>query len=158
MGADQRGVPESPTLAALSRVQRKEPGEHVNERTSNMRELAAELATRRWARISAADQAARSYHDTHDVALSALRGTTGRDGALLGLPPIVDHLFDLSPLPTFPHCRHWLVRARPEAAPPDRARAAWLLAGALLRGRGRDVRHEGAHRAASAQGWPRWRR
>jgi hypothetical protein len=37
-----------------------------------------------------------------DVALSALRGTTGRDGALLGLPEIVDHLFDLSPLPARP--------------------------------------------------------
>jgi len=32
-----------------------------------------------------------------DVALPELRGTTGRDSALLGLPSFVDHLFDVHP-------------------------------------------------------------
>ena len=34
-----------------------------------------------------------------DVALPALRSITGRDSAMLGLPPIVDHLFDMRSLP-----------------------------------------------------------
>ena len=62
-----------------------------------------------------------------DVALPALRSTTGGDGAVLGLPEIVDHLFDVSPLPTLADCRCRLVRARPEAAAADRPRDARLL-------------------------------
>ena len=44
----------------------------------------------------------RSYDVIRHVALPALRRTTGRDGALLGLPPIVDHLFALHSLPARP--------------------------------------------------------
>jgi len=33
------------------------------------------------------------------VALPALRCSTGRDSAVLGLPQVIDHLFDMSPLP-----------------------------------------------------------
>ena len=49
------------------------------------------------------------------VALSTLRGTTGRDGALLGLPSIVDHLFDVSPFPNRSRRRCRLVCARSKA-------------------------------------------
>jgi len=49
-----------------------------------------------------ADSAVRSYDVPRDVALPELRGTTGRGGALLGLPSIVDHLFDVHPLPARP--------------------------------------------------------
>jgi len=45
-----------------------------------------------------------------DVALPALRRTTGRDGEVLGLPEIVDHLFDVSPLPDLALGRRRLVR------------------------------------------------
>ena len=85
-----------------------------------------------------------------DVALSALRGTTGRDGAVLGLPPIVDHLFDLPALPTLPRRRCRLVRAGHEASAADRPRAPRLLAGATRGGRRSGTRCESARSSSSA--------
>jgi hypothetical protein len=64
-----------------------------------------------------------------DVALPALRSTTGRVGAVLGLPEIVDHLFDVSPLPDLPEKRRRLVRPRPQAPAADRPRAEGVLGG-----------------------------
>src|SRR4029453_13448481 len=61
-----------------------------------LREVAAARGRRESARRAVAGAATMAIRD---VALPELRGTTGRDGALLGLPSIVDHLFDLHPLP-----------------------------------------------------------
>ena len=93
----------------------------------------------------------------NDVALSALRGTTGRDGAVLGLPSIVDHLFDVSSLPTLPHRRRRMVRARSEAPTSHRSRAARLLAGTRRRG-GRHGSLDRPGRARAPAHAPRERR
>ena len=77
--------------------------------------------------MAAAYRVVRSYHGNPHVALPALRRTTGRDSSLLGLPPFVDHLFDLPPLPGVPGSRCQLLRPRPQAEAADRARAARLL-------------------------------
>lgn len=63
------------------------------------------------------------------VALPALRRTAGRVGEVLGLPQIVDHLFDMSPLPELSFGRRRLVRAGPQAQADQRPRATGLLAG-----------------------------
>src|SRR5204862_2205039 len=93
---------------------------------------------------------ARSYDGNRHVALPALRGTTIRGGALLGVPPIVDHLFDLSPLPTRSRRRRGLVCAGPETPAPDRPRAARPLGGTARRGRRASARCEPAGPSSSA--------
>src|SRR5437773_11470491 len=72
--------------------------------------------------------------DRGDVALPPLRHSAGRDGEVLGLPPIVDHLFDLQPLPAIARGRRRDLRTRPEAPAVDRSRAAGLLDGPRRRG------------------------
>ncbi len=71
------------------------------------------------------------------VALSELRRSTGRVGAVLGLPQIVDHLFDLPELPALAGAGRRLLRPRSPTHPPDGSGAARLLGGEAQRLRGR---------------------
>ena len=90
-----------------------------------------------------------------DVALPALRRTTGRVGAVLGLSQIVDHLFDVPPLPGVPDQRRRLVWARRPAPAADGPRAARLLAGAPRPRGGADTtpRSSGAAKPAARRRW-----
>ena len=67
------------------------------------------------------------------VALPALRRSTGRDSALLGLPAFFDHLFDLPALPSLAGGRPRLLRQGPGSRPADGARAAPVLGGGRSR-------------------------
>jgi hypothetical protein len=64
-----------------------------------------------------------------DVAVPPLRHAPGGDGPVLGLPPIFDHLFDLSALPPLRGSPAGLLRPRPPAPAARGHRAPRLLGG-----------------------------
>src|SRR5512134_1523318 len=101
-------------------------------------------------RMSVADSCARSYDVVRHVALPALRRTTGRDGALLGLPTIVDHLFDLHPFSARPGGRSRVLRPRRSPPAADGPRAARLLGAEGRDGRTREPASEPGRGAAPA--------
>ena len=63
-----------------------------------------------------------------------LRHAAARGREVLGLPPVVDHLFDVPPLPAVPRRERRLLRPRPQPGPAPGRRAPRLL-GSGRRGR-----------------------
>ena len=81
-----------------------------------------------------------------DVGVPALRRSSGRGGALLGLPSLIDHLFDLPALPDIAGRGRRVLRQGPLAIAADGPRAPGVLGGGpavdratdLIRNRGGD--------------------